>query len=90
MVESTRHARHLGTTTGNAGPRKRLGGHKRGSQEDGSDRRRRPTRLSKVVAVSVVQGVEQVCAGGWQGVARGRAGHILRRKQALTASINQR
>jgi hypothetical protein len=26
-----------------------------------------PTRLSKVVAVSVVQGVEQVCAGGWEG-----------------------
>jgi hypothetical protein len=26
---------------------------------------RGPTRLSKVIAVSVVQGVEQVCAGGW-------------------------
>jgi hypothetical protein len=45
-----------------------------------------PTRLSKVVAVSVVQGVEQLCAGGWQGVAGERAGHICR-KQAMTASI---
>jgi hypothetical protein len=25
-----------------------------------------PTRLSKVVAVSVVQRVEQVCVGGWE------------------------
>jgi hypothetical protein len=50
-----------------------------------------PTKLSKVVPVSVVQGVEQVCAGGWEGVTGDRAGHILRRKQALTASIaNQR
>jgi hypothetical protein len=50
-----------------------------------------PTRLSKVVAVSVVQGVEQVCAGGWRGDVGERAGHILCRKQAVTASIhNQR
>jgi hypothetical protein len=28
-----------------------------------------PSILSKKVAVSVVQGVEQVCAGGWEGVA---------------------
>jgi hypothetical protein len=50
-----------------------------------------PTKLSKVVAVSVLQGVEQICAGGWEGVAGVRAGHILRRKEAVTASIaNQR
>jgi hypothetical protein len=49
-----------------------------------------PTRLSKVVSVSVVQGVEQVCAGGWEGVAGERAGHVLRRKQAVTASIANR
>jgi hypothetical protein len=50
-----------------------------------------PTRLSKVVAVSVVQGVKQARAGGWEGVAGERAGHILRRKEAVTASIaNQR
>jgi hypothetical protein len=30
------------------------------------------TRLSKVVAVSVVQGVEQICAGAWEGVAQER------------------
>jgi hypothetical protein len=36
------------------------GGHNRGTQEDGSDKRDGPTRLSKVVAVFVVQGVEQV------------------------------
>jgi hypothetical protein len=48
----------------------------------------RPTRLSKVVEVSVVQGVEQVCA---EGVVGERAGHILRRKQTVTASrANQR
>jgi hypothetical protein len=46
-----------------------------------------PTRLPKVVAVSVVQGVEQVCAGGWEGVAGERAGHMQRRKQAVTTSI---
>jgi hypothetical protein len=47
--------------------------------------------LSKVVAVSIVQGVEQVCAGGWEGFAGERAGHILRTKQAVAASIsNQR
>jgi hypothetical protein len=50
-----------------------------------------PSILSKVVAVSAVQGVEQVCAGGWGGVAGERAGHILCRKQAMAASIsNQR
>jgi hypothetical protein len=46
-----------------------------------------PTRLSKVAAVSVVQGVEQVYAGGWEGVTVERAGHILHRKKAVTASI---
>jgi hypothetical protein len=40
LVRSTRHARYLGTTTGNTGPTRRLGGHNRGTQEDGSDRRR--------------------------------------------------
>jgi hypothetical protein len=50
-----------------------------------------PTRLSKVVAVSVVQGVEQVREGGWKGDVGERAGHMLRRKHAVTASIrNQR
>jgi hypothetical protein len=47
--------------------------------------------LSKVVAVYVVQGVEQAGAGGWEGVAGERSGHLLRRKQAMAASIsNQR
>jgi hypothetical protein len=50
-----------------------------------------PTRLYKVVAVSVVQGVEQIGEGGWKGDAGERAGHILLSKQAVTASIcNQR
>jgi hypothetical protein len=40
LVRSTRHTRHLGTTTGNAGANGRLGGHNWGAQEDGSDRRR--------------------------------------------------
>jgi hypothetical protein len=57
-----------------------------GTQEDGSYRSRW-TMLSKVVVVSVVKGVEQVCVGGWERVARGRAGHILRRKHAVAASI---
>jgi hypothetical protein len=35
--------------------------------------------LSKVVAMSVVQGVEQA----WEGVAGERAGHILHRKQVF-------
>jgi hypothetical protein len=49
-----------------------------------------PTRLSKVVAMSVVQGVGLVCAG-WDGVAGERAGLILHMKQAVTANIaNQR
>jgi hypothetical protein len=47
------------TTTRTAGHRKLLGGHCRGTQEDGSDGL---YILSKVVAVAVVQGVEQ--AGG--------------------------
>jgi hypothetical protein len=48
-----------------------------------------PTRLSRVVAVSV--GVEQACAGGCEGVPGERAGQILLRKQAVNASItNQR
>jgi hypothetical protein len=47
--------------------------------------------LSKVVAVHVVQGVEQAGGGGWEGVAGERSGHLLRRKQAMEASIsNQR
>jgi hypothetical protein len=46
-----------------------------------------PTRLSKVVAVSEVQGVEQVREGGWKGDAGERAGHVLRRKRAVTVSI---
>jgi hypothetical protein len=48
-----------------------------------------PTRLSKVEAVSVVQGVEQGCAGDWEGVAGEREGQIphTSRKQAVTASI---
>jgi hypothetical protein len=46
-----------------------------------------PTRMSKIAAVSVVQGVEQVCAGDWKGDAGEIAGHILRREQAVTASI---
>jgi hypothetical protein len=48
-----------------------------------------PTRLSMVVAVSVGQGVEKVCAGDWEGVAGERAGHILRGKQAMTAKHSQ-
>jgi hypothetical protein len=48
-----------GTTTQTVGHRKLLGGHQGGTQEDGSDG---PYILSKVVAVAVVQGVEQ--AGG--------------------------
>jgi hypothetical protein len=35
--------------------------------------------LSKEIAVSVVQGVEQVCAGGWEGVVGERAGHMHRK-----------
>jgi hypothetical protein len=35
-----------------------------------------PTRLSKVEAVSVVQGVKQGCAGDWEGVAGKREGRI--------------
>jgi hypothetical protein len=50
-----------------------------------------PSILSKVAAVSVVQGVEQLFAGSREGVAEERAGHILRRKQAGAASVsNQR
>jgi hypothetical protein len=50
-----------------------------------------PTRLSEVVAVSVVQGVKQECAGGWEGVEGERARPVLGRKQAVTAKIaNQR
>jgi hypothetical protein len=91
LVGSTRHARHMWNTTKTAGPRRRLGGHNRGTQEEGSDRAGGPTRLSKVVAMSVVRGVEQVCAGGWKGDVGERAGHILHRKQAVTTSIsNQR
>jgi hypothetical protein len=44
-----------------------------------------PSRLTAVVAVSVVLRVEQVWAGGWEGVAEERAGRILRgirRRQA--------
>jgi hypothetical protein len=50
---SNRHARHLGTTTGNAGLRQRLGGIPGG-------------RKPRVITVSVVQGVEQTYAGGWE------------------------
>jgi hypothetical protein len=57
-------------------------GEPRGTEDAGG-----PTRLFKVVAVSVVQGAEQVCAGGWEGVAGERARHILHRKKAVTASI---
>jgi hypothetical protein len=46
-----------------------------------------PSRLSKVVAVSGRLGVEHAWAGGCQGVAGERAGHILHRKQAMTSSI---
>jgi hypothetical protein len=57
LVRSIIHARHTGTTTGNVGPRRRLGGHP--TQEDGSDRRRwshqpavkdtsKPRRLGRV------------------------------------------
>jgi hypothetical protein len=50
-----------------------------------------PTRLSEVVAVSVVQGVKQECAGGWEGVEGERARPVLGREQAVTANIaNQR
>jgi hypothetical protein len=61
LVGSTRHARHMLTTTKTAGPRRRLGERNWGTEvtEAGG-----PTRLSKVVAVSVVQWVAQVCAGG--------------------------
>jgi hypothetical protein len=40
LVMSTRHARYLGTTTENAGPRKWPVGHNGGTWEDGSDRGR--------------------------------------------------
>jgi hypothetical protein len=47
-----------------------------------------PSMLSKAVVVSVVQGVEQVRAGGWEGVVGKRAEHILRGKEAVAASIS--
>jgi hypothetical protein len=53
---------------------------------DGSDGWRW-TIHTKVVAVSVVQGVEQAGARGWEEVAGKRAGRILRMKQAVAASI---
>jgi hypothetical protein len=40
LAGSTRHARHLGTITGNAGPRKQSGGRSGGTLEDRSDRGR--------------------------------------------------
>jgi hypothetical protein len=54
MVRSTKHARHLGTTTGNTGPRKRPGGHNGGSNEDVSDRGR--------VTIQTVQGSGGACS----------------------------
>jgi hypothetical protein len=49
-----------------------------------------PTRLSKVVAVSEVQGVEQleVCADGWKGGAGEGAGHMLCRKESFMQAYN--
>lgn len=43
--------------------------------------------MSKVVAVFVVHGVEYVCAGACKGNVGERAGHIQRRKTAVTASM---
>jgi hypothetical protein len=91
IADLVRSTRHLWTTTKTAGPRRQLGEITREPRRTEVTEAEGPTRLSKVVAVSVVQGVEQVCAGGWKGGAGEIAGHILRREQAVTASIcNQR
>jgi hypothetical protein len=71
LVRSTRHARHLGTTAGKAGPRKRLGGHHGGIQEDGSNRSR--------CTIHTVQGSSGVCS------ARG-GGHINLARVGVTNS----
>jgi hypothetical protein len=46
----------------------------------------RPSILSKAVAVSVVQGVEQAQAISWERAARERVGYLLLRNQAMAAS----
>jgi hypothetical protein len=46
------------------------------------------SRLSKVVAVPVLLGAEQTWAEGCEGVAGESAGRIVRRKQAVVASIS--
>jgi hypothetical protein len=87
----TRHVRHLGTATGNVGSRKWLRGLNRGAQGTEITEAGGPSKFSMAIAVSVVQGMKLICAGGWEGVMRGRAGHMLHRKQAMAASIsNQR
>jgi hypothetical protein len=69
LVESTRHARQLQQEMSDLG-----GGW---GDITGESRRMEvkdaggPIRLPEVVAVCVVPGVEQVCAGGWKGL-RGR------------------
>jgi hypothetical protein len=47
-----------------------------------------PSRLYQVAAMSVVLGTEQAWAGGCEGVAGERVGHILRRKEAVPVSIS--
>jgi hypothetical protein len=91
LVESTRHARHLGTTTGSKGPRKQLGCYNKGPTRTEVTEAGGPSRLSKVVVMSVVLGVEQAWAEDQEGVPGESPGHQLRWIQAMAASIsNQR
>jgi hypothetical protein len=75
------------SSRGSSSMDRRLRGHNREHRMTEVTDAGGPTRLSKVVAVSVVQGVEQVCAGVWEVVEGERAGHILLWKQAVTANI---